>query len=75
MSWLFKKELNQNFVDYVWDVRLKKAKQLLVETDMNIDEIAFSVGYTTSLGFRKKFKETMGTTPAQYRKNQRESSN
>ena len=69
LSNIFKKEMGKNFVDYLWELRLKKTKELLLETDMSIDAISASVGYNSTSGFRKKFKADVGMTPAQYRDN------
>lgn len=67
MSYLIKKELNQSFSEYLWELRLKKAKELLSSTDMPIDEISVAVGYLNSSSFRRKFKQETGLTPSQYR--------
>ena len=40
MSYLFKKGFDVNFSDYLWNIRMKKAEELLSETDMNIDQIS-----------------------------------
>lgn len=67
MSYLVKNELNQNFSDYLWNLRLKKAKELLVDTSMSIDEISVAVGYLNTSSFRRKFKQEVGMTPSQFR--------
>ena len=67
MSYLFKKKFNQNFIDYLWELRLEKAKELLKTTDTPIDSISTAVGYLNTSSFRRKFKQTMGITPSQYR--------
>ena len=67
MSYLIKKELNQSFSEYLWELRMKKAKELLSSTDMPIDEISVAVGYLNSSSFRRKFKQETGLTPSQYR--------
>ena len=67
MSQLFKKETNANFSDYLWMLRQKKAKQLLSNTDLPIDEISLAVGYTNTSSFRRKFKQETGLTPSQFR--------
>ena len=71
LSNLFKKEMMMSFSDYLWELRLRKAKELLTETDLSIDEISIKVGYTSSAGFRKKFKADMGMSPVQYRERER----
>lgn len=67
MSYLIKKELNQSFSEYLWALRLEKAKELLSTTDMPIDEISVAVGYLNSSSFRRKFKQETGLTPSQFR--------
>nr|WP_304956140.1 helix-turn-helix domain-containing protein [uncultured Acetatifactor sp.] len=67
MSYLFKKEMGENFSDYVWALRLKKAKEPLLTTDMPIDDISLAVGYVNTSSFRRKFKQAMGMTPSQLR--------
>ena len=67
LSTLFKKEMGMNFIDYLWNLRIKKAKEYLAETNLSIDEISTRVGYSSTSGFRKKFKSDTGISPAQYR--------
>ena len=67
MSYLIKNELNQNFSDYLWTLRLEKSKELLRNTDMSIDEISVAVGYLNTSSFRRKFKQEIGMTPSQFR--------
>lgn len=67
MSYLVKINLGQNFSDYLWKLRLEKAKKLLKSSDMTIDEISNTVGYFTASSFRRKFKQETGLTPSQYR--------
>lgn len=67
ISYLVKKEVNQNFTDYLWKLRLDRAKELLRDTNQSIDEISVAVGYLNTSSFRRKFKQDMGMTPSQYR--------
>lgn len=67
ISYLVKKEVNQNFTDYLWKLRLDKAKELLRDTKQSIDEISEAVGYLNTSSFRRKFKQDTGLTPSQYR--------
>lgn len=67
ISYLVKKEVNQNFTDYLWKLRLDRAKELLQDTNQSIDEISVAVGYLNTSSFRRKFKQDMGMTPSQYR--------
>ena len=67
---IFKEETNMNFIDYVTQIRMEKAKELLLETNMNIESVAESVGYKPPHYFAKKFKERYGMTPKNFRMNQ-----
>lgn len=67
MSYLVRKEVDQNFSDYLWSLRLKKSKELLLSTQMSIEEISISVGYLNAASFRRKFKQETGLTPVQFR--------
>lgn len=70
MSYLTKTLLDINFSEYLWNLRLEKAKELLLSTDMSIDEVSMAVGYLNTSSFRRKFKSETGLTPTQFR-NQR----
>ena len=67
MSNLFKKNLNKTFSDYLWELRLKKASELLISSDLTIDEISVAIGYLNTSSFCRKFKQKTGVTPTQYR--------
>lgn len=67
-SELFKKAMHIHFRDYVLKLRISKAEHLLLSTNDDITEIAFSVGFSTSSHFIKQFKSVTGITPLQYRK-------
>jgi two-component system response regulator YesN len=67
-SAIFKKETGRNFIEYLTEVRLEQAKTLLLESDYNISEIAWKVGYQDEKYFMRVFKKEMGITCAKYRK-------
>lgn len=67
MSHLIKTHLKMNFSDYLWALRLNKAKELLTTTDMTVDEISIAVGYFNTSSFRRKFKQDTGLTPSDFR--------
>lgn len=67
-SSLFKKESGKNFLEYLSEVRMDKAKELLKETDLCIANICEMVGYTDLKYFRKSFKKYTGLRPNEYRK-------
>jgi two-component system, response regulator YesN len=68
LSKLFKKELNINFVNYVMERKMDKAKVLLESTDLSILNIAMELNYQESNYFSKVFKKVVGITPSDYRK-------
>ncbi|MBP1990402.1 response regulator transcription factor [Paenibacillus eucommiae] len=68
-SIFFKKETNQNFIDYVTEVKIKKAMQLLQYSDFLVKDIAYKVGYDDYSYFCKIFRKYVGTTPLDYRTN------
>ncbi|MGP4042029.1 AraC family transcriptional regulator [Gracilibacillus sp. D59] len=67
LSKAFKKVHGVNFIDYLTKVRMTKAKELLLQTNMKINEIAEAVGYRHSY-FNRIFKKHVGLPPSQYRK-------
>ncbi len=67
LSQLFKKEVGINFLDYITDMRIQKAKELLRQTNNKIYEIASTVGYQDIHHFGKLFKKKTGVTPKEYR--------
>ena len=55
------------------EVKSELAKRYLRESDLSIQEIAFSLGYTHTQNFYRAFSKELGTTPEQYRKQYRNS--
>lgn len=64
---LIRKKTGMTYSEYLQSVRLKKAEQLLIQTDTNVSEIAELVGYHNKGYFYKIFTEKYGMTPAKYR--------
>jgi len=75
MSMLFKKKMEMTFSEYLWKMRLDRAKELLLRTDMNIEQIGVSVGYVNVSSFRRKFKQELKMTPSEYRERMESSAN
>lgn len=69
LSVLFKKETGQNFVDYLTMIRMEKAKELLNQNKLKIQDIAAKVGYPNAKHFCMVFKKIVGVSPTQYREN------
>ncbi|MCX4267527.1 MAG: helix-turn-helix domain-containing protein [Lachnospiraceae bacterium] len=66
VSTLFKKQGNMNFADYVEQIRMNRACELLKEKKHNIEEIASLVGYNSVQSFRRAFKRVYGINPREY---------
>lgn len=66
---VFKKETNVNFTSFLNDVRINRAKQLLIETNLNNDEICNRIGINSVNYFYQLFKSFTGFTPHTFRKN------
>ncbi len=66
ISNLFAKETKMTFSNYLKKVRIEKAKELILSTDMKIYEVACSVGYSDQKYFSKVFKEYTGVSAKQF---------
>lgn len=66
---LFKKHFGCPFQNYLCAYRIEKAKLYLKNTDLSVSEIAFNTGFNSISYFGKIFKEMVGLTPVEYRKN------
>lgn len=68
ISQLFKNEIGVGFLAYLTNIRMEKAKKLLLCTSLSIAEIAEQSGYGDYRVFTKVFKKSEGITPSQYRR-------
>ena len=69
---IFRQKTGRQFNDYLRDVRLRKAAQILRENyQIKVYEVSELVGYKNNKSFSKAFYEKYGMTPSQYRKKQR----
>lgn len=66
-SKLFHEQMGCTFSNYVIDLRIKKAKIMLTQTNMKLYDIADAVGYTNVQYFSTIFKEKEGLTPSAFR--------
>ena len=67
VSRFFKQETGCSFIQYITMLRMDRAKELLITTDIQIKEIVSSIGYIDVANFIRKFKSYEGITPNQYR--------
>ena len=68
----FKHDFGYTINEYIRDIRIQKAKQLLAESpNITIEDICFTVGYSSRSYFQHLFKKITQLTPSQYRKKAR----
>lgn len=67
LSYLFKKIKNVNFSEYLNEIRLKKAEELLIYSTLKVGEISEKVGYKDARYFSSLFKKRAGMAPNEYR--------
>ena len=68
ISQLFKSEIGVGFLAYLTNIRMEKAKKLLLSTSLPIADVAEQSGYADYRVFTKVFKKSEGITPSQYRR-------
>jgi AraC-like DNA-binding protein/GGDEF domain-containing protein len=67
ISHLFHRELDTTFLRYLTAIRIARARQMLLDTDLQVSEIGALVGYGTAKNFRCAFKRVVGSTPTAFR--------
>ncbi|WP_249863671.1 helix-turn-helix domain-containing protein [Paenibacillus konkukensis] len=65
-SQVFKQEMGKTPIAYLTQLRMNKAKEMLLLTDKPVREVAGSVGYADEFYFSRRFKETSGSAPSLY---------
>lgn len=71
LSRMFKEHFGTNFMDYLIQVRIDTAKEMLINSNKRVNEIGEEVGYQTTNSFIRIFKKHTGLTPGEYRENKR----
>jgi AraC-like DNA-binding protein len=64
---MFKKITGINFTDYLSRVRIEKSKNLLLNPNLRVSEIAYEVGFQSLTHFNRVFKKILGQSPTEYR--------
>ncbi len=64
----FKQAHGLTITEYIQELRLEKAKDLLLNSDWDVGEIAGTVGYKLHRSFSEAFKEATGITPSEFRR-------
>jgi YesN/AraC family two-component response regulator len=68
LSRYFKNQVGLSISDYIFDLRMKKTKEILLTTNLTVKEIAIKCGYIDVAYFTRKFKEIESETPSEYRR-------
>ncbi len=71
LSTLFRQTTGVKFVDYLNTVRIDRAKEILVNSDRKMYQVAKTVGYDNTKYFFRVFKKIVGSSPEQYRSDYR----
>ena len=66
-SSLFKQSMGVSFKEYLTDMRIEEARQMLIKTNASIVDIALSCGFTNQSYFSKVFKAKTGFSPKSFR--------
>jgi len=69
LSELLKEEVGATFKSYLNEIRLTEAARVLAETDLQVTEVAYKVGFGNVSHFNRVFKEKYSLTPLEYRRN------
>ncbi|WP_256758852.1 response regulator [Cohnella sp. WQ 127256] len=67
-STLFKKEMKLNFIDYLLQYRVERARELFLNSNLKSYEIGERVGFANTSHFSRVFKKVLGVSPREYRK-------
>ena len=70
-SSMFKKEMSRSAVNYITELRINQARELLYHSELSVVDISKKVGYEDSQYFFRVFKKYLGMTPLQYREESR----
>lgn len=68
ISKMFKEKLGVNYIDFLTECRIEKAKKLLSDSEKSLKEITFEIGYHEPNYFSKVFKKMCGISPTEYRR-------
>lgn len=66
-SYLFKQITGNTFTEYVNALRIHKAMQMLVESELSVSEICFAVGFNDTTYFNRVFRRETGISPGKYK--------
>ena len=64
---LFKERMGVTLIEYLTNMRIERAKKLLLTTDEKLCNLYYEVGYNSQSYFARRFKKVVGISPAQFR--------
>ena len=68
-SYLFKKEVSENFSTYLERLRMAKAKEMILDSNVSLSTLYQHLGYNNAASFRRAFKKNFGVSPKEMRDN------
>lgn len=68
LSKIIKSCTGKNFVKIVQDIKMKKAIELILYTNLSIEDISVAVGYNSPSTFMRTFKKIYDISPTEYRR-------
>ncbi|MEK8130466.1 response regulator [Paenibacillus filicis] len=68
ISKMFKEQLGINYIDFLTECRIERAKKLMGDPDKSLKEITFEIGYHDPNYFSKVFKKMCDVSPTEYRR-------
>lgn len=68
ISHIFKKITKMSFIDFMMEVKIDRAKVLLRDPEIRINEVAMTLGFNSQEYFTKNFKKKTGYTPSEFHK-------
>ena len=71
-SRIFKKYTGKTFKSYLIDLRINKAKDLLLNSELAISQICYEAGFNDLSYFNRVFKKKVGCSPSEFRENKKE---
>lgn len=69
LSRMFKKNFGKTYTDYVTEKKIQRCQELLLKTEISVNELAERFGYSSAQNFIRVFKKYTLVTPGQFRKN------
>jgi two-component system, response regulator YesN len=69
LSKIFKEETSQTFVEYLTNIRINRAKEIIQTSDQSIKQVGIMVGYKDPNYFSRIFRSVVGISPSDFKKN------